>query len=215
MDAPPPRAPAGSSAGGGPALDGFASKLDGLAASFLTDRPDFDQLHHVLDELGRVAAVVPGSVAKDPKTGSLTGLFAVLGSVVTARFELSGCACRLSFDWGEGTSIVPPFLTRDVALNFDVDEGRLTRPGTTVQFHPDTRMDPSEILQSNEERRVGWSATHGEKGSSLRPLTMSRGPERGQWRIGQAQKLGAVEEPGVLPPSAHETWYRLLRPLAK
>jgi hypothetical protein len=189
------------------------ASLDKITSTFLTDNPEFEQLCISLDSLGREAVVDEESVVKKPRSGGVEGRVTFPGTSATARFELAQDQWVVSFEWGKET-LKEPFFARDVKLAFHQETGLVARPNLYVQFHSLSSKPVEDFIAPGEEKRVGWGVSYGERGCSLQPLGMWRGPESGTWMIGNSKQLGRRDEPGIQIPPAFETWYRRLAPYA-
>jgi RNA polymerase sigma factor (sigma-70 family) len=205
-----------------PIHDETASRLDAIVATFRTDRPEFEALHVALGDLARVAIVDPGSLRADPTTGHPTGRFTIPGSTVTASFDIdtsaddrSSVSGTVRFEWGSREDLGPNVIGRDVLLQLRGMAGGRIQGATSIQFHPDTRRKPSDVLGTADEIVVGWIASYGDRGSHLVPITARPGSETGSWQIGTNGSVSAVDEPGSLPPSAHDDWYHRIEPYAR
>jgi hypothetical protein len=202
--------------------DTTASKLARILPSFRTDRPDFDGLNAVLADLSRAAVIDPGSIGKDAVTGHAIGRFTVPGSNVVAVFDIdptekepSAATGSLRFEWGSRQELGAEFIARDLVLHFGGMTGGRMSGATTIQFHPDTRRKPSDVLGASGEMIVGWYAAYEERGAHLEPLTARAGSEPGAWVIGSRGSIPAVDQPGTPPPSAHDDWYRRIEPYTR
>ena len=202
--------------------DAAASRLEKILATFRTDRPDFDALHAELDELARAAVLDPDSLGHDAVTGHAIGRFTVPGSDVIAAFDIdttakdrSATTGSLRFEWGTRAGLGAGFIARDLALQFRGMTGGRMKGATTVQFHPDTRRKPSDVLGESGEIVVGWLASYEDRGAHLEPLTARAGTEAGSWVIGSRGSVPAIDQPGTPPPPAHDDWYRRIEPFAR
>ena len=201
--------------------DASASKLDRILTTFRTDRPDFDALHAALDELARTAVVDSDSLGTDAVTGHAVGSFTVPGSSVIAVFDIdttskdrSAATGSLRFEWGTRNDLGADFIARDLVLQFrGMTAGRM-RGATTVQFHPNTRRKPSDVLGTSGEIVVGWIAAYEDRGAHLEPLTARAGSEPGSWSIGRGGSVPPLDQPGTPPTPVHDDWYRRIEPFA-
>ncbi len=180
-------------------VDELAARLDRIGDTFLTDRPDIDDLASLFEELGRSVMLTRDTTRSDPLTFSGTGIL--------ANLQVSGSDARLQLRSPTGRRLDPPFLSRDVNLGLSIG----ARPWCwiAVQFHPDLNLSSHEFLAEDEERLVGWSMRYGDNESMVQAITMTR-LEGGAWHIGPATKLPADVQPGTQPPTCAETWRRIL-----
>jgi len=202
--------------------DTTVARLDGILPSFRTDRPDFEGLNAVLADLSRAAVIDPDSIGKDAVTGHAIGRFTVPGSNVVAVFDIdvtgkepSAATGSLRFEWGSRPDLGADFIARDLVLQFRGMTGGRMRGATAVQFHPDTRRKPSDVLGANGEIVVGWLAAYEDRGAHFEPLTARAGSEPGSWRIGTRGSVPAIDQPGTPPTPVHDDWYRRIEPFAR
>jgi hypothetical protein len=146
----------------------------------------------------------------------------VPGSDVVATFEIdttakdrSATTGSLRFEWGTRSDLGADFIARDLLLQFRGMTGGRMRGATPVQFHPDTRRKPSDVLGESGEIVVGWVASYEDRGAHLEPVTARAGSEPGWWVIGTRGSVPAVDQPGTPPPPTHDDWYRRIEPFAR
>jgi len=213
----PPEEPAGDSA---PTPDLILSRLDRLAATFLTEQPDLVGFNEFVRSLSVSARVLPESI--ETIDGELVkGEFGVDGTGLRASFEIEDdrYAVRLGNPRLRALSppevaLAPPFARLFVSFGFREDQGIPDKAHLNVQYHPDTRRSArTSGLEDGETRLSGYTVSISTEGAKAEPILVR--PSGRSWQIGRLDGVQAELVEG--PPydaSAFDPWLRLLRPYA-
>jgi RNA polymerase sigma-70 factor (ECF subfamily) len=193
-------------------VDQLATRLDAIADSFRTDRPDVDGLAALFDELARSASIVPDTLLCNPKLAA--GSFTFTGTGILAELVTNQVQEEICLQNPTGHPLDSPFIARDVVLMFG-RSGENWATSLRIQFHPNSRLPSDSYVSEGEEKLVGWIVIYGDEGASVQPLTMARGGDAGEWRIGHARSIPIDERPGTQPPMCVETWRALLDSLCR
>jgi hypothetical protein len=196
--------------------DTLAALLDDATASFVTDSPDLQRLDEAILALAGAAAVLPESVATNPKDGTVSGWLAIDGSEVKAQFSISAEGrYRVLLDSDSPGAVLPPFMRRSLSLSLTDGHGLPADIGTVVQFQPNTsKAGFPQLVQSlidDGERRVGWELTVGPAGTVGRPLSMRLAEDGEGVRIGSTDHLAPLDAPWASNTAAYAAWLTLLQ----
>jgi RNA polymerase sigma factor (sigma-70 family) len=196
--------------------DSLAALLDDATASFVTDSPDLLRFNAALFALAQAAAVVPESVATDPKDGSVSGWLAIDGSEMKAQFTISAEGrFDVRLESGISGAALPPFTRRSVALSLTDDHGVPAGVGSVVQFQPDTSPAGfARLIQSlsdDGESHVGWGLAVGAAGTVGRPLSMRLSEDGQGVRVGHTENLAPLDAPWAGDTAAYNAWLKVLQ----
>jgi hypothetical protein len=200
-----------SQAGAASAAD--QDPIASVAATFLTDKPDLESLLELVRSLGNAATVDKDSVFKD-EWNIVHGKLAVTGTELKGSFAIEKGVFRVAIDHTP-VDLPSPFLMRSLYITFSEQDSRPDRPGSGVQFHPNTRRPANMFLAEDEERLVGWMTQVGPRGSTANPLIMARAPDGMGWLIGHSEKIGSLEDRYLQDTTPFVKWLDLLGPYAR
>jgi len=188
--------------------DAFEPRLDAIAATFLTEQPDFRGLAALWDEIAAGAALVPDSVSQDGK--SVSGELSIPGSSIRAKFDISNDRYRVSLDKTRVKGSESPYVVRSLTLAFQNKSGLVVPSGSTVQFHPDLNRTNSAEFQGVLDRPLGWTMFLRDGHVQAVPLDVRSSPDGPGWRIGQSPSRPTVEAIYGLDGRAEQALFNLL-----